>query len=91
VLIVESELIEWNEFVALITDHVGRCGHEWDEAIMVIVESELIERNELVALITDHVGRCSREQIEAIQSIPRLPDARLFLAHDFEDPIVVGR
>jgi len=67
VVVIESEPIERNELVALITDHVGRCSHERLEAIVVIVESELIERNNLVALITDHVGRCSHERVEAIQ------------------------
>jgi hypothetical protein len=36
VVIVESELIERNELVALITDHVGRCSHERVGAIQSI-------------------------------------------------------
>jgi len=67
VVIVESELIERNELVALIADHVGRCRYERIETIVVIVESEFIERNALVALITDHVGRYSHERVEAVQ------------------------
>jgi hypothetical protein len=36
VVIIESELIERNELVALITDHVGRCSHERVGAVQSI-------------------------------------------------------